>query len=859
MMHCTIPSTPYRRCTALTAGFLLFLFAITASAQDTIPYPSSLDSAAVIQTDISDIAAKGMIVGNGEMNGILYSSGNDLYIRVSKNDVWDGRVNTSGDPALPVINPATHSFTGSIGAQASWNNYTYPTPVPPADIKLAAMAGQSGWNTTLDLRRASATVVTSADRTTVRVLAQSNVFYITSPRTITLQGISQSFLPAATTGTSGSVQWLRQNLPADADTKGMDVYLALGKSGSRQVVAVVTSLDTADPQTAAVNHVNTTLASDTTALFQAHESVWRDFWTQSGISTGEPAFQRRWYHEVYFFRCYAKKGATGVGLRAAMYTIPGWHGTFKFNYNEQQGYAAAGPINHPELVEPLIDVVNNYWPRARWLAATCFVGCEGGFVHSDVYNPHEPDPAVCTTKNRHQSAYLPWGFSLGMLGHIATNMWEYFQYKPDTVYLTNKIYPVLRDMALFYCSFLEKCSRDGSNKFIIGPSFFPENGNFGQDNTPYDIAYITYCFNAAKEAATILKTDAALITRITNAVNAMPTYSTVADPNQGNQTIVEEWKGSGVQGADRHGSSIQPVYPAGLINWFSPASDKNLFIRTINKVVTIDETNAYITENIARARLGLITDCYNDALTSPRSGYQYYTEKPNGLFWMNEGHEYYISEQTAYARLVSEMLMQSVGNIIRVFPAWPAATAAKFARLRAQGGFLVSAELTGGVIGDITVRSTAGGTIKLVSPWPAIQVKFQDGSTQRLTLDTQGVVQVATTGGLTYVFQRPSTGTIFVGTQPGAAQGISLIVKYNGMAVKKALFIPADIANSTARLYIGLFDVKGRLVAGRNIGPGEGRRSSVIFDLGRLMVSPGIYCISVRNGRRSFSARLNLP
>ena len=843
------------RCRWLVIGLLL-AFPVVTPAQDTIPYPSTLDSAAVFQTDISDIAAKGMVVGNGGMNGIMYSSGNDLYIRISKNDLWDGRVNTSSDPAMPVINPASHSFTGSINAQASWNNYTYPTPVPAADIKLAAVTGQSGWKAVVDLKRGAATVATSVDTTAVRALAQSNVFYVKSTRTITLQGITQSFLPAATSGTTGGVQWLHQNLPGDTDTKGMDVYLALGKSGSRQVVAVVTSLDTTDPQTAAINHVNTTLAQSDTALISVHEGVWRTFWSQSGIATGDPAFQRRWYREVYFFRCYAKSGATGVGLRAAMYKLPGWHGTFKFNYNEQQGYAAAGPINHPELVEPLIDVINNYWPRARWLAATSFVGCEGGFVHSDVYNPHEPDPAVCISKNRHQSAYLPWGYSLGMLGHIATNLWEYFQYRPDTVYLSNKIYPILKDMALFYCSFLEKCKKDGSGKFVIGPSFFPENGSFGQDNTSYDVGYITYCLSAAKQAATILKADSALIVRITTAQGSMPTYSTIADPSQSNQTIVEEWKGSGIQSADRHGSSVQPVYPAGLVNWFSPQSVKDLFVRTITKVATIDETNAYITLNIARARLGLTTDAYTNALTSPRPGYQYYTEQANGLFWMNEGHEYYITEQTAYARLVSELLMQSVGNVIRVFPAWPKDTAAKFARLRALGGFLVSAELKGGVIGPVTVRSTAGGAAKLVSPWSAIQVKFQDGTTQPLTPDSLGIVQVATTSGNTYMFQQPGTGIVY-GTPAGSLQAMSVALKCNGTLIKNTLQIPESAANGVMRPYLGFFDMKGRLVAGRSIGQNEKNRA-VVLDLGRSHVGPGIYYITIRYGRQFFSGRVNI-
>jgi hypothetical protein len=733
----------------------------TISAAGTIPYPTSIDNAKVTETDISNMGSKGLIVGNGELNGIVYSSGNDLYIRVSKNDVWDGRVNTSGDPALPVIKPATHSWTGTNGAQASWNNYTNPCPVPCADIKLAAVTGQSGWNATLDLKLAKATVTTSVDTSTVRALAQSNVFYINSSRTMTLQGVAQSFLPAATTGTTNGVQWLRQNLPADSDTTGMDVYLAMGSSGTRQVVAVVTTLDTSDPLTAAINLVNSTLGQTDTVLVQTHETTWQDFWALSGVQLSEAKFERMWYREVYFFRCYAKSGATGVGLRAAMYTTPGWHGTFKFNYNEQQGYAAAGPINHPELVEPLINVINNYWPRAKWLAQTCFVNCEGGFVHSDVYNPHEPDPANCTSKNKHQSAYLPWGFSLGMQGHIATNLWEYYQYKPDTTYLNNKIYPILKDMALFYCSFLEKCSLDGNSKFIIGPSFFPEDGSYGQDNTSYDNAYITYGLNAAKKAATILNVDSSLVTRINTALSKMPYYGTVADPNQGNQTIVEPWKGKGVPTADRHASNIQAVYPAGVVNWFSSQSEKDLFKRTAIKGATIDETNAYITMNVVRARLGMVTEAYNDALISPRPGYQYYVEQPNGLFWLNEGHEYYISEQTAYARLICELLMQSVGDIIRVFPAWPTNKDAQFSGLRAQGGFLVSARMTTGIVNNVQITSTVGGNLSLVNPWPGLTITVTDqGTGGNVSYTSAGeTITFATQAGKTYLIATTTTPT----------------------------------------------------------------------------------------------------
>jgi alpha-L-fucosidase 2 len=270
--------------------------------------------------------------------------------------------------------------------------------------------------------------------------------------------------------------------------------------------------------------------------------VWTEFWAQSGVRLSEAQLQKWWYRMVYYFRCFAKQGATGVGLKTSFDGLAGWHNSYKFNYNIQQTYLSAGPINHPELVEPIIDVLANYWPRARWFARNCFIGCEGAFVHSDVFHPHEPDPAQCKTRNQHQFAYIPWGYTLGMQGHICFLMWEYYQYKPDVAYLREKTYPMIKDIALFYCSFIEKCQKDDKGKYIIGPSYFPENFHFGQDNVAYDLPYISYALKAAREAATILKTDEALVKRINAVLAAMPYYETVPDPNQDNQPIVTHWK-----------------------------------------------------------------------------------------------------------------------------------------------------------------------------------------------------------------------------------------------------------------------------------------------------------------------------
>jgi len=86
--------------------------------------------------------------------------------------------------------------------------------------------------------------------------------------------------------------------------------------------------------------------------------------------------------------------------------------------------------------------------------------------------------------------------------------------------------------------------------------------------------------------------------------------------------------------------------------------------------------------------------------------------------------------------------MQSVGDTIRVFPCWPADKDAAFSRLRAQGGFLVSAEQTSGRITQVTVESTVGGRLRLLSPWKGLRV---DGKPAVLPAD--GMLELQTRPG----------------------------------------------------------------------------------------------------------------
>jgi alpha-L-fucosidase 2 len=97
---------------------------------------------------------------------------------------------------------------------------------------------------------------------------------------------------------------------------------------------------------------------------------------------------------------------------------------------------------------------------------------------------------------------------------------------------------------------------------------------------------------------------------------------------------------------------------------------------------------------------------------------------------------------------VSELLLQSVGGTIRLFPAWPKGTKAAFATLRTEGGFLVSAEQNTERVVSVRIESTAGGALRVLSPWNKGEVS-RDGGTSwsAIALDETGILRAETQPG----------------------------------------------------------------------------------------------------------------
>ncbi len=738
-------------------GSLMVVLPCFSSAAG-IPYPTSLDAAAVTLPDVADISRKGLVVGNGELNAIVYSSGNDIRLRVSKNDCWDMRINTESNGPLAIVDVAKQTFTGEQRkGQPSWDSI-HPTAIPCTDISLAAPSNQTAWkNAKLDLAKAVASVVSDADTTTVRVLSQSNVILIDSARSVALNGVSglvqdrdgkpiSGWVSEAKTGKRGDLTCLQQNIPGNADVSGMDIFVVAGRNGSKQAIAVVTSRESKRPLDEAVKLVETTLAD--AAAVATHEKAWQTFWSRSGVSLGDPALQNWWYRMVYFFRTFARPGGNVIGLQAAFDQLGGWHNSLTLNYNAQQVYLTAGPINHPELIEPFVAVLHRNLNRAKWFAKTSFPGSEGAFFAVNLW-PFEPDPAKCSTRNKHQHAYMPWGYSWGINGHSAAVLWDYHKFNPGKESLS-RIWPTLEQFALFYCSVLEKCPLvDGVRK--VGPTYFAEIGEFGVFNSSYDLVFIKFTLNAARQAARMLGKQA-LAERCASNLATLPAYPTAMDPAQGGP-VIGQWLGGGLPTYMNVGGEVMPLFPTDEVTWMSSPEQKDLLARTIRHSEKITHhINSNVTMNIARARLGLGDEAIANANRCFGPGSEISAEQPNGLFYWKI-HGFYLSEQVCIARFVSELLLQSAGDVIRLFPAWPVGKDGKFSRLLAQGGFEVSAERIAGVVRNVSIQSTVGGPVTIASPWPdaTFKVVAKDSGSKVPTTRTDHGVTFSTTAGETYL------------------------------------------------------------------------------------------------------------
>ncbi|HBO44435.1 MAG TPA: hypothetical protein DD670_10980, partial [Planctomycetaceae bacterium] len=615
---------------------ILFLTPSLLRAEATkVPFPRALEAAAISVPRLDDIHECALIVGNGDINALVYQEGNQLLIRITKNDVWDARLPTENDPPLPTLKRLKE-----LGGSGEWPNkgwivpegyrfrgrdsyHAFPYPCPRACAVVEIVLPDSGsmkggadsatavppLSARLDLTRACAEVFDGRSKepiVTIRALAGLNALLIGTRYEARLKPVLSDDLPAATSGAEGDTTWIHQAIPGDLDWPGMDFAAALAQGDGHKTIAVVTSRESQQTRADAVALTEKTRAAQPKKLIGSHEDAWREFWSASGISIDNEVLQDAWYRNLYFLRCVSKPGVICPGLFAGLVDDkPAWHGDYHTNYNVQQNFWGCLAANHVELMEPYERLINEYLPRGKWLARQMY-DCGGAQYSLTMFSYEPPYPERCRSRNGRQFIHHVWSMTLGLGSFAVQPLWWSYKYQPDRERLEKWVYPPLREAALFGLDFMDTCDRDKGGKVVLGPTISPEHWGWTDGfkrnrNCTFDIAVFRFTFQAFLEATEILDRDHDLARRCREYLKRLPDYPV-------NTTLRDRPFVVDVQDAPPVVYNVAvpavPVFPGDLVTFLSLSDEIRLFRDTVEGVQW-NGNNSLIILGVARARLGM--------------------------------------------------------------------------------------------------------------------------------------------------------------------------------------------------------------------------------------------------------------
>jgi len=466
-------------------------------------------------------------------------------------------------------------------------------------------------------------------------------------------------------------------------TGGQIHFASIGKSWPEEVQRA--GRDAAEAVRGAVSE-------DFGAWSAQHYEWWHEYYPASFISLPDTRVET-----VYWTQIYKLASATRAD-RPMMDTAGIWQTPSKWpfvtwNLNVQLCYWLPNAANRIDLGMSLIHTIDKYRDNliqnvrpVEWQTDSAFAGLNTG---TDLDQPRDVDGRGLNT-------------TAGNLAWAMHNCWLIYRHTMDKELLRESVFPMLRRAINFQIHLLEE--RDG--RYHLPETISPEYPLLSPDAN-YELATLRWGCETLLEASRILDIDDPLIPKWRRILEKLVVY-----PVDDNGYMV----GTGVPFdlAHRHYSHLMMVYPYYLVH-VEQAGTEELIRKSLDHFYQVNlkeylkekswEVFAAYTHTGLASLYAAIGDG-NESLRHLGGFMDYPLVRPNGLY--SEAGPVLESPLTA-AQVVHDMVLQSWGDKIRVFPAVPDVWEdLVFDDLRAEGAFLVSAERKGGETRWVRLRSLAG-------------------------------------------------------------------------------------------------------------------------------------------------------
>ncbi|WP_412538792.1 Tat pathway signal sequence domain protein [Longispora sp. K20-0274] len=435
------------------------------------------------------------------------------------------------------------------------------------------------------------------------------------------------------------------------------------------------------------NGADTTAASTLTdaagrslnALTGEHRAWWHGFYPRSFVSVSDTRMQSFYWLQLYKMASATRSDRPVLSTIGPWLEKTPWPATW-WNLNVQLEYWLINATGHPEL-----DSLSGSFDRyAANLAANV----------PSTY----PDSAVIARTSQEDllsgAPAMPGAASgtpeVGNLIWALHNAWLSYRHSMDDTVLRNRVFPLLRKAVNFYRNFL---TRDAAGVYHLPTTYSPEYASTADCN--YDLALISWgCSTLLAANARLGLNDslAPIWQDIRDHLVAPP-----ADAGKG----LRIGRDVALTTSHRHYSHLLWFYPLYLL--------------------TSDADRQTLRDSLA-TWLGFTGAQQGYTFTGSGSMYAFLGDGAKAHTQLTKLLDTFIQPNTMYkesgpvietplsgAQTMHDMLVQSWGDRIRVFPAVPTAWAdATVHNLRTEGGFQISAAHRGGVTRFVRVRSDAG-------------------------------------------------------------------------------------------------------------------------------------------------------
>ncbi len=733
--------------------------------------------------DYSDPATtwdEAMPLGNGLLGALVWGDGHPLRISLDRTDLWDLR---------PV--PEFHTDEYSYAMMRKWvaegriddlhrlyddpYGHAGPTKIPAGRIELSLGAQAQFQHAVLDLARA-VTVVQFADGRTAEVFVHATkpfgMIRVTSASPESVALLAPPFAEEITEEagankiSAGDLATLRYDAPERHEGDGWTGYLQEGWGGFRFAVvlrwqknatgwvgtwSVATSNESTDPLQAARQTCASAMERGFDEILAGHCDWWRSYWQQASIDLPNAVVERQWYLETYKFGAAARADTPPITLQgpwtADNRKIPPWKGDYHHDLNTELSYWPAYSGNR---LDGALGFVTWLWDtRATARAWTKrFFDLPGLNV-----------PMTADLNQEQIGGWHQYTHSATTGAWLAHHFYLHWRYTMDRGFLRDRAYPWLRDVSVFLEAVTEK-TPDGKRTLPLSAS--PEiNDNrleaWFSTITNYDLSLIRWTFEKTAELADELDRDKEA--RHWRSVLAeMPEL--VTDPQSRKLLVAKDYP---LPASHRHFSHLMAIHPLGLIRWENGAADQKIIKASLAELQEkgtdwwTGYSFSWLANLAARARDGETAEQALELFSTAfclRNSFHCNGDQTGKGYSKFRYRPFTLEGNFAAAAGVQEMLVQSYSGAIAVFPAIPKDWQdVSFAKLRAEGAFVISAERQAGRTMSVTVVAEKGGTLRLEMPSGVMSYNVIGASAEAVTVDENELV-LDTSPGQTVTFRR---------------------------------------------------------------------------------------------------------